>query len=466
MAPNEHGLSERRRAFLSCLPAELLVMILWYTHIHDPKRLDLKFFWKEFNNISATCRRVREIALACPKLWAYLDCEADDRWQQLCIARSQDYPLSIVYLERINLKDGSSPLLQTEILARSMHIAWRPCFDSQAFRELSSVLHSRMPLLRKFRLDFIGSKSTIHLNPDNLGEWTTGLTSFSLKGAAIPYNLSFPALRKLTLEYCNTTVVALTYLLHHVPALKVLSIRNSSYSTPSIYSLPNNAHAGTSQHSLSLPALHTLHARVEKDECWELFWLIPNPSHTFTISTYQMTAVRAQQLHARFLSWSLQTGVQLPPITILMRRCNPGQDIQIELGMGKHVSSSCPTKTPSIYWQNSSSTYSDNNVFFPSKTVRVVVEARGEVFALWRLQRIFNGLEYLEELCIRQVGSIQGFAELKQWIRSLAEEDRPLKTLTFERCSSKLISIVDEIREDGMVNTVTWAGSKHPRRRS
>jgi hypothetical protein len=134
--------------------------------------------------------------------------------------------------------------------------------------------------------------------------------------------------------------------------------------------------------------------------------------------------------------------------------------------MGKHVSSSCPTKTPSIYWQNSSSTYSDNNVFFPSKTVRVVVEARGEVFALWRLQRIFNGLEYLEELCIRQVGSIQGFAELKQWIRSLAEEDRPLKTLTFERCSSKLISIVDEIREDGMVNTVTWAGSKHPRRRS
>jgi hypothetical protein len=47
-------------------------------------------------------------------------------------------------------------------------------------------------------------------------------------------------------------------------------------------------------------------------------------------------------------------------------------------------------------------------------------------------------------------------AAQESWIRSCADQGRPLPSLVFDRCHHKVKGFANDIREAGWVGTITW----------
>jgi hypothetical protein len=490
--------SDRSRVSLCDLPTELLVRILWYTQYQPLFKLSVKMQWKDFNNALATCRRLRNVALAAPELWMYLDCNWNKAWRQLCLTRSQDHPLVIYFYEDDSVcqLDDDGPVksvVETETLYAIFHkayrLTWMLTLDRVTSGAAHAVLGRQMPYLQDLRVES-PLASLLHLDSFVLCGWTTQLTRLDLimTSIGITNQLLFPALRLLKLSKCETTLDGMLHLLRHAPLLKSVSLNNLAFvpgtetgTETSRFGALHTVTVKEEERPIELPALHWLNMTLKEYDSWNLLWFIPDPSHYLTIrvdSAAAATPERADRLLKRIQDfWSLhRPEAPMPPMTISLRRSNA--PLFLEMGQRNMIFNlvrhpvtlveAPPARLEAV------GSYRGVHPFLSASTC-LGLDARGYRIGTPFYQDILDGLENLEDVCIRRAYEDmedheeqllldefnEDLSSFEAWIRSYAVRGRPLKNLTFKFCHPTLEAFATKIRGAGVVDEVTWFGDEN-----
>jgi hypothetical protein len=484
--------SDRSRVSLCDLPTELLVRILWYTQYQPLFKLSVKMQWKDFNNALATCRRLRNVALAAPELWMYLDCNWNKAWRQLCLTRSQEHPLVIYFFEDdsariLNYSVPVESVVETETLYAIFHkayrLTWIPTLDRVSSGAVHGVLGRQMPYLQDLRMES-PSESLLHLDSFVICGWTTQLTRLDLimTSIGITKQLLFPALRLLKLSKCETTLDGMLHLLRHAPLLQSVSLNDLDFvpgtETGTETSRLGALHTVTvkeEKRPIQLPALRWLSMTLKEFDSWKLLLFIPDPSHYLTIRVDLLVAAtpeRAGCLLKRIQDfWSLRRpDAPMPSMSISLRRSNARSFLEMgernmNLNLARHPVNL--VKPPSVRLE-AVGTYRGVHPFLSVSTC-LGLDARGYRIDMNFYQDILEGLENLEDVCIRRAYEDtavhdwlfnEDLSSFEAWIRSYAVRGRPLKNLTFKFCHPTLEAFATKIRDAGVVDEVTWFGDE------
>jgi hypothetical protein len=450
------------RTSLCGLPMELLIRILWYTQCYGSLEYKSIMLLTEFITTVATCRHIRDVALATPELWTCLDHRWNTEWLRLCLVRSQKHALEIDWHEDKSKGKNTLPIMQDN-LHRASLITWRLSPGSgQRFSSTHTVLSSTIPLLKELRL--LSERYVFHLEPEKLGGWTMHLGTLRLMFVHLTSGLSFPVLRKLRLYSCRTnTAAVLIHLLRGLPTLEVFQMKCQYFDTEDkpcgiVYDLAKEG-------SGILPALRRLNMMIDSDGSWELFWNMHDPSHCFDMDTYCSTPEKVKRIADRLHTWCLRTGVNIPPVIVHFKGLGGFSRIR----MGAPIDWNRPLAAASIHWDNRLCDEGEEQIPQISNTTHIVIDQGREAFFALHARHIAPpGLTSLEEVRLYRAYESRKdefmesetyhneLAQLEAWFRSLAECGSPVKHLVLASCHARLEVFGNQIRDAGLVNEVQW----------
>jgi hypothetical protein len=373
---------------------------------------------------------------------------------ELYLPRAVELKLVIVHLPRVGASHYFNIIKSG--LARS----------NTAILKLDLIIHAAP--IEEFRLD---------IGTELLGRSCGSLTSLELADIKVDTPPALSGLRKLSLESCEIRSRDLHHLLSSTPLLDKLTLRDLLF-----MDLPDNMDGYDELSMVNLPHLRTLRVTAwNKSFIIFALVIVPNPSESLTLentSDHDDEPFSSQRgfdslLLARIHEfWEQRTGLtNLPPLSLSADGSGDHTEdpdewihydftLEIENDVGSHE----PTGT-TLSWKTNCIITGPDAMLSSITTFNMVLNGdriglqahrgRLNVDLLTHLQHVDLDEAFVSDALWQKVGA-QDLVELEAWIRTFVDAGRPLKTLSFTGCNTKMKKFAEEIEKSGLVEEMIW----------